>query len=378
VKTIPEIKPIQMVDLASQYQRLKRDIDAGIGHVLDQATFINGPAVREFARELESYLSVKHVIPCANGTDALQIALMALDLPEGSEIITPGFSYIAIAEVCTLLKLKPVFADIDPGTFNLDPLEIEKHITHNTRAIIPVHLFGQCADMETILAISEKHNLFVIEDNAQSIGANYTFSDGKTIKAGTIGHIGTTSFFPSKNLGCYGDGGALMTNDNRLAERMRMIANHGQKTKYFHDVPGVNSRLDTIQAVVLSVKLKMLDTFNEERQLVAKAYDEALQGHANIVLPARNAKSTHVYHQYTLRLKDTDIQGLKSHLQEQGIPTMVHYPLPVYRQEAYAQDISLPVSEETCKTVLSLPMGTEMDDVQIEFITSSLKNYLKL
>jgi UDP-2-acetamido-2-deoxy-ribo-hexuluronate aminotransferase len=367
VKTIPEIKPIQMVDLTGQYQRLKRDIDAGISHVLGEASFINGPAVKEFARELESYLSVKHVLPCANGTDALQIALMALELPEGSEIITPGFSYIAIAEVCTLLKLKPVFADIDANTFNLDPLEIEKHITPNTRAIIPVHLFGQCADMETILAISEKHNLFVIEDNAQSIGATYTFSDGKTIK-----------FFPAKNLGCYGDGGAIFTNDNRLAERMRMIANHGQKTKYIHDIPGVNSRLDTIQAAVLSVKLKMLDTFNAERQAVAKAYNEAFKGHANIVCPGRNSKSTHVYHQYTLRLKDTDIKGLSTHLQEHGIPSTVHYPLPVYRQKAYEQDISLPVSEEACRTVLSLPMGTEMDETQIEFITSTIKNYLKL
>jgi UDP-2-acetamido-2-deoxy-ribo-hexuluronate aminotransferase len=373
-----EIKPIQMVDLAGQYQRLKKDIDAGIEQVLTQASFINGPSVKEFAKELESYLSVKHVIPCANGTDALQIALMALDLPQGSEVITPGYSYIAIAEVCALLKLKPVFADVDANTFTLDPLEIEKYITPNTKAIIPVHLFGQCANMETILAISEKHNLYVIEDNAQAIGADYTFSDGKTCKAGTIAHIGTTSFFPSKNLGCYGDGGAVMTNDSRLAEKMQLIANHGQKVKYQHDVVGVNSRLDSVQAAVLSVKLKMLDTFNSERQQIAKTYDEAFAGHPNIVIPARNKKSSHVFHQYTLQLRDADVPAFRSYLSERGVPTMVYYPYPIYRQKAYAQDISLPVSESLCRTVVSLPIGTEMEPAQTDLIISTVKNYFKL
>jgi UDP-2-acetamido-2-deoxy-ribo-hexuluronate aminotransferase len=375
---MPEIKPIQMVDLSSQYQRLKRDIDSGIEQVLSEASYINGPSVKAFARELEAYMGVKHVIPCANGTDALQIAFMALDLPPGSEVITPGFSYVALAEVCALLGLKPVFADVDPNTFNLDPLQIEKHITPQTRVIAPVHLFGQCADMETIMAISEKHNLYVIEDNAQSIGADYTFSDGKTCKSGTVAHIGTTSFFPSKNLGCYGDGGAITTNDDRLAERMRMIANHGQKIKYIHDTIGVNSRLDSLQAVILSVKLKMLDTFNAERQQVAKAYDEGLVGIPQVKVPARNAKSTHVFHQYTLQLTDTDIPAFRAYMQERGIPTMIYYPLPIYKQKAYEQSIELPVAEKLCNSVVSLPMGTEMDQAQVDYIISSVKNYFKL
>lgn len=272
-----EMKPIQMVDLASQYQRLKAEIDPAIQLVLNQANYINGAPVKQFAKDLANYLSVKHVIPCANGTDALQIALMALDLPEGSEVITPGFSYIAVAEACLLLKLKPVYAEVNPQTFNLNPLEIEKHITPQTKAIVPIHLFGQCADMETIMAIAEKHNLYVIEDNAQSIGAEYTFSNGRTCKSGTIGHLATTSFFPSKNLGCYGDGGAVFSNNDALAERVQMIANHGQKIKYIHDAIGINSRLDTIQAAILGVKLPYLNEFNAERQAVANRYNEAFK-----------------------------------------------------------------------------------------------------
>jgi UDP-2-acetamido-2-deoxy-ribo-hexuluronate aminotransferase len=375
---MPEIKPIQMVDLAGQYLRLKKDIDAGMEKVLSQASFINGPAVKAFAAEMETYLGVKHVIPCANGTDAIQIALMALDLPEGSEIITPGFSYIALAEACALLKFKPVFADVDPNTFNLDPLQIEKHITPKTKVIAPVHLFGQCADMETILAIAEKHNLYVLEDNAQSIGADYTFSDGKTCKTGTMGHVGTTSFFPSKNLGCYGDGGAMMTNDARLAERIRMISNHGQKVKYIHDTVGVNSRLDSLQAAVLSVKLGMLDSFNSERRDVAKAYDEAFEGHPNIKIPAKSKKSTHVYNQYTMQLTNADVEGFRTYMQEHGVPTMVYYPLPIHQQKAYADDSVLPVSEDLCKRVVSLPIGTEMDKSQVDYIIENVKNYFKL
>lgn len=377
VKTTSDIKPIQMVDLAGQYQRLKREIDAGISEVLNSAQYINGPIVKSFASDLQKYLGVKHVIPCANGTDALQIAFMALDLPDGSEVITPGFSYAALAEACILMRLKPVFADVDPHTFNLNPLEIEKYITPATRAIAPVHLFGQAADMETIMAIAEKHNLYVIEDNAQAIGADYTFSNGRTSKTGTIGHIGTTSFFPTKNLGCYGDGGAITTNDDKLAEKMRMIANHGQSTKYIHDIIGVNSRLDSVQAAVLSVKLRHLDSFSKERQDVANAYNEALAGIPQIRIPARDRKSTHIYHQYTMQLKDADVAAFRKYMQEQGVPTMVYYPLPIYRQKAYFQDINLPVSETLCKTVASLPIGTEMESSQVDYIISCVKNFFK-
>ena len=378
VKTMPEIKPIQMVDLAGQYRRLKTEIDAGLEQVMLQASFINGPAVKTFATELEAYLGVKHVIPCANGTDAIQIALMALNLPEGSEIITPGFSYIALAEACALLKFRPVFADVDPDTFNLDPLQIEKHITPRTKVIAPVHLFGQSADMETILAIAEKHNLYVLEDNAQSIGADYTFSDGKTCKTGTMGHVGTTSFFPSKNLGCYGDGGAVTTNDPVLAENVRMIANHGQKVKYIHDTVGVNSRLDSMQAAVLSVKLKHLDSFNSDRRTVAKAYDEAFRDIQGVKIPSKYKKSTHVYNQYTLQMPGVDIEDFRSYLQKQGVPTMIYYPLPIHKQKAYEENISLPVSETLCSSVVSLPIGTEMEQSQVDYIIENVKNYFKL
>ncbi len=369
------MKAIQMVDLASQYQRLKHEIDPAMQTVLNDANYINGQQVKDFASGLATYLSAKHVIPCANGTDALQIALMALDLPEGSEVITPGFSYIAIAEACILLKLKPVFAEINPDTFNLDPLEIEKHITPFTKAIAPVNLFGQCADMETIMAIAEKHNLYVIEDNAQSIGAEYTFSNGRSCKAGTLGHIATTSFFPSKNLGCYGDGGAICTNDDGMAEKIRMIANHGQKVKYIHDRVGVNSRLDSIQAAVLSVKLKHLNDFNAERQAVANAYNTAFAGHPHLKPPFLAKNTTHVYHQYTLTTTGMDIEAFRKAMSEKGIPTMVYYPLPLHHQNAYKQDISLPLSEKASASVVSLPIGTDMEEAQIQYIIASVLNY---
>ena len=370
-----EMKPIQMVDLASQYQRLKAEIDPAIQTVLNQANYINGAPVKQFSKDLASYLSIKHVIPCANGTDALQIALMALDLPEGSEIITPGFSYIAVAEACLLLNLKPVYAEVHPHTFNLNPLEIEKHITTNTKAIVPVHLFGQCADMETIMAIAEKHNLYVIEDNAQSIGAEYTFSDGRTCKSGTIGHLATTSFFPSKNLGCYGDGGAVISNNDALAERVQMIANHGQKVKYIHDAIGVNSRLDTIQAAILGVKLQYLNAFNAERQSVAARYTEAFSGHKHLMPPIVAKNTTHVYHQYTLQTCDMDIEAFRMAMQEKGIPTMIYYPMPIHHQNAYVQNISLPLCESIASHVVSLPIGTDMDDTQVNYIIDSVLNY---
>ncbi len=369
------MKPIQMVDLASQYQRLKHEIDPAIEAVLNQANYINGAQVKTFATQLANYLSVKHVIPCANGTDALQIAFMALNLPEGSEVITPGFSYIALAEVCHLLKLKPVFADVNSATFNLNPLEIEKHITPNTKVIAPVHLFGQTADMETIMAIAEKHNLYVVEDNAQSIGGEYTFSDGSVRKAGTIGHISTTSFFPSKNLGCYGDGGAIATNDDTLEEKINMIANHGQKVKYIHDVVGVNSRLDTIQAALLSVKLNYLDSFIVERQAVANAYNAAFTNHTHLKTPYLASNSTHVYHQYTLQTCNVDIEKFRKAMQEKGIPTMVYYPLPLHKQKAYWQDISLPISETLANSVISLPIGTDMTTEQINYIIENVLQY---
>ncbi len=371
------MKPIQMVDLASQYQRLKSEIDPAIAEVLTKANFINGTQVKTFANALASYLNVKHVIPCANGTDALQIAFMALDLPEGSEIITPGFSYIALAEVCHLLKLKPVFVDVNPQTFNIDTNAIEKYITPNTKVIATVHLYGQTADMEAIMAIAEKHSLYVIEDNAQSIGGEYTFSNGSIFKTGTIGHISTTSFFPSKNLGCFGDGGAIVTNDDILAEKIKMIANHGQKVKYIHDIVGVNSRLDTIQAALLTVKLKYLDSFIEERQAVAEHYNKAFENHSHLKTPFVAFNTTHVYHQYTLQTCNVNIDDFRKVMQEKGIPTMVYYPLPLHQQNAYKQDISLPISELLCQNVISLPIGTDMDENQIEYIIQNVLNYFK-
>ncbi len=370
---------IQMVDLKGQYQKIKNEINDSISEVIESSAFINGPKVKEFQTNLEKYLNVKHVIPCGNGTDALQIALMSLGLKPGDEVITADFTFIATVEVVALLGLNLKFVDVDPDTFNLDVKQTEKAITPKTKAIVPVHLFGQAADMEQIMKIAEKNNLFVIEDTAQAIGADYTFDNGTTKKLGTIGTIGCTSFFPSKNLGCYGDGGALYTNNDKLAEKIRQIANHGSKIKYFHDEIGVNSRLDSMQAAVLNVKLNYLDDYISARQKAAEFYDNAFENHPNIVIPARNKKSTHVFHQYTIKVKDIDRDGLKEFLNSNDIPAMIYYPYPLHLQNAYkylaykANDF--PVTEELSKTVLSLPMHTELSEDQLKFITEKVLEY---
>lgn len=370
---------IQMVDLKGQYQKIKKEIDAGIQECIDNTAFINGPSVKEFQQDFEKYLNVKHVIPCANGTDALQIAMMALDLKPGDEVICPAFTYVATAEVIGLLGLKPVMVDVNDDTFDIDLNGLEKYLTSNTKAIVPVHLYGQSADMENILEFAKKHNLFVIEDNAQAIGSDYTFSDGTVRKTGTIGDIGCTSFFPSKNLGCYGDGGALMTNDDELALKIKMIANHGQEKKYHHKVLGCNSRLDTIQAAVLKVKLQHLDEYSEARNKMADYYDEHLADIAEIQTPKRAENSTHVFHQYTLRVKNGKRDELQNYLAEKNIPSMVYYPLPLYKQEAFLQYVeegfSLPVTEKLCAEVISLPVHTEFDQNVLDYIVSEIKNY---
>lgn len=368
---------IQMVDLKGQYQKIKNEIDAGIQECIDNTAFINGPAVKEFQEEFEKYLNVKHVIPCANGTDALQIAMMALDLKPGDEVICPAFTYVATAEVIGLLGLKPVMVDVTEDTFEIQIENLETILTSKTKAIVPVHLYGQSADMEKILAFAEKHNLFVIEDTAQAIGSDYSFSDGTIRKTGTIGHIGCTSFFPSKNLGCYGDGGALMTNDDELAAKIRMIANHGQEKKYHHKVLGCNSRLDTIQAAVLKVKLKHLDEYSAARNKMADYYDENLAGISEILIPQRAKNSTHVFHQYTLRIKNGKRDDLQRYLAEKNIPSMVYYPLPLYKQEAFLQYVeegfSLPVTEQLCSEVISLPIHTEYDEEVLNLIITEIK-----
>jgi len=370
------VKKIQMVDLKSQYEKIKTEVDAGIQDVISNTAFINGQAVKEFQSDLENYLQVKHVIPCANGTDALQIAMMALDLKRGDEVITASFTYVATAEVIGLLGLSPVLVDVYEDTFDINIKAIEKAITSKTKAIVPVHLFGQCADMERIMALAKKHNLFVIEDVAQAIGADYTFSDGKKVKAGTIGTIGCTSFFPSKNLGCYGDGGAIYTNDDDLAKKLRMIAHHGQSVQYVHDVLGVNSRLDTIQAAVLKVKLKHLDEYAEARNKAADYYDNAFANHTKLKTPVRTKNSTHVFHQYTLRLVGVDRKLLREQLAERGIPAMIYYPIPLHEQNAYKSDRfkkeDFPITEKLCATVLSIPMHTEMDEEMLKYITDNL------
>jgi len=369
-------KKIQMVDLKGQYEKIKAEVDAGIQEVINTTAFINGPAVKEFQADLEKYLNVKHVIPCANGTDALQIAMMALDLKPGDEVITASFTYVATAEVIGLLGLTPVLVDVYPDTFDINIEAIEKAITPNTKAIVPVHLFGQCSDMERIIALAKKYNLYVIEDVAQAIGADYTFSDGTTAKAGTIGTIGCTSFFPSKNLGCYGDGGAIYTNNDELAKKLRMIAHHGQSVQYVHDVLGVNSRLDTIQAVVLKAKLKHLDEYAAARNKAADYYDKALANNSKIKIPVRVKNSTHVFHQYTLQLAGVDRKFLREQLTERGIPAMIYYPIPLHEQNAYKSDRfnkgDFPVTEKLCATVLSLPMHTEMDEETLKYITDNL------
>jgi UDP-2-acetamido-2-deoxy-ribo-hexuluronate aminotransferase len=373
------MKPIHMVDLKSQYEKIKGDVDHAMANVMEHGIFINGPEVKNFQKDLEAYLGVKHVIPCANGTDALQIAMMALGLQPGDEVITASFTYVATAEVIALLQLTPVLVDVDPLTFGLDPQQVEMAITAKTKAIVPVHLFGQCANMEAVLDIAKRHNLYVIEDTAQAIGAKYTFSNGQVSMAGCMGDIGSTSFFPSKNLGCYGDGGALFTNNDALAENMRMVANHGQKVRYYHDVVGVNSRLDSLQAAILGVKLKQLDSYAQSRNALAKAYDEAFANVPALRTPARDPKSTHVFHQYTLVTEGIDRNAMQEYLQSKGIPSMVYYPVPLHMQKAYTdsryKEGQFPITEDLCKRVISLPMHTEMQADQLEHIIREVKAF---
>lgn len=368
------MKKIQMVDLKSQYDKIKDEVNAGIQEVLDTTTFIKGGKVNVFQKNLEEYLGVKHVIPVGNGTDALQISLMALGLKPGDEVITPTFTFIATAEVVALLGLTPVVVDVDFDTFNISIDAIKKAITPRTKAIVPVHLFGQCADMENIMKVAKENNLYVVEDACQSIGSIYTFKDGRKVQSGCIGNIGCTSFFPSKNLGCYGDGGAIFTNDDELAAKMRAIANHGMVVRYHHDLIGVNSRLDSIQAAVLEVKLKNLDNYIAARQAAANFYDKAFANNPQIITPAKTAQSTHVFHQYTLKLVNVDRDALQKTLQEKGIPAMIYYPVPLHLQKAYQDPRytagDFPVAEKLSACVVSLPMHTELDDEQLRFITT--------
>lgn len=370
------MRKIQMVDLQTQYQHIKADIDKGIEEVIASAAFIKGPKVTAFQEHLEQYTGAKHVITVGNGTDALQIALMALGLQPGDEVITPTFTFIATAEVVALLGLTPVVVDVDWETMNISVEGIRKAITPKTKAIVPVHLFGQCANMEAIMTLAHEHNLFVVEDACQAIGAKYTFCDGTTKQAGTIGHIGCTSFFPSKNLGCYGDGGAIFTNDDALAEKMKAVANHGCFVRYHHDFVGVNSRLDSIQAAILDAKLPHLDAYIANRQRAAAYYDKAFAHNAHILTPGREKSSTHVYHQYTLRLIDVDRDAVREELASRGIPAMIYYPIPLHLQKAYQDPRYLPgdfpVAEKLAACVLSLPMHTELDDEQLEYITRNV------
>jgi dTDP-4-amino-4,6-dideoxygalactose transaminase len=369
-----------MVDLKQQYQKIKSEVDTAVLSVLESSAFINGPQVQRFASQLASYNGVGHVIPCANGTDALQIAMMALDLKQGDEVITPSFTYIATTEVIALLKLKPVFVDVDPRTFCLDVGSLEKAITPRTKAIVPVHLYGHAANMEEIIRIAVAHNLHVIEDNAQAIGCDYYFSDRTVKKTGAIGAVSGTSFFPSKNLGCYGDGGAIMTNNEALAGRLKMIANHGQSKRYHHDVVGCNSRLDTMQAAVLEVKLRYLDQYISIRRKVADYYDAAFSGHSKLTIPYRAPYTNHVFHQYTLLLAPNYRDGLQEHLAQKGIPSMIYYPVPAHRQkmfEAFRTEAQqLPVTDWLAERVISLPIHTEMDEEQLQFITTSILEYI--
>ncbi len=369
-----------MVDLKGQYLKIKQEVDKGINEVIENTAFINGPAVKEFQADLEKYLKVKHVIPCANGTDALQIAMMALDLKPGDEVITANFTYVATAEVIGLLGLTPVLVDVYPDTFTIDVAAIEKAISPKTKAIVPVHLYGQCADMESIMALAKKHNLYVIEDVAQAIGSDYTMKDGSVHKAGTIGTIGCTSFFPSKNLGCYGDGGAIYTNDENLAKKLKMIAHHGQSVQYIHDVLGVNSRLDTIQAAVLKVKLKHLDEYAAARNNAASHYDKVLGNHPKVTIPVRASYSNHVFHQYTLKLNGVDRNKMREFLAERNIPSMIYYPIPLHLQNAYKSDRykagDFPVTEKLCESVISLPMHTELDNETLNYITDNVLEFL--
>ena len=373
--------PIQMVDLKKQYAKIKAEVGGAIHEVLDSTAFINGKAVSDFALNLSEYLGVKHVIPCANGTDALQIAMMALGLKPGDEVITPSFTYVATTEVIALLRLTPVFVEVDRNTFCVDPAAIEKAITPNTKAIVPVHLYGQAANMEAIMAIARKHNLYVIEDNAQAIGSDFRFSDGSIKKAGTIGTIGTTSFFPSKNLGCYGDGGAIFTNNDSLANKLKMIANHGQSKRYYHDLVGCNSRLDTLQAAILNIKLKKLDAYIEARRRAADYYDKAFANHPKISTPYRASYSNHVFHQYTLVLEGVDRDALNKFLADQQIPSMIYYPVPAHRQKMFdafgGGNYILKTTDWLTERVISLPIHTELDEEQLKLITGKVLEFCK-
>ena len=382
------MKKIQMVDLKGQYDNIKEVVNTSIQEVLETTSYINGPKVHQFQKNLEQYLGVKHVIPCANGTDALQIAMMGLGLKPGDEVITADFTFAATVEVIALLQLIPVLVDVNEDDFNINIEAIKKAITPKTKAIVPVHLFGQCANMEAIIEIANEHDLYVIEDNAQAIGATYTFKNGSKAQAGTIGHVASTSFFPSKNLGCYGDGGAIFTNDDALAHTIRGIVNHGMYKRYHHDVVGVNSRLDSIQAAILDAKLPNLNKYNKARQIAAQKYNKAFEGVTKIITPkVSNGCKTicdtcdcHVFHQYTLRILGVDRDALVTHLNESGIPCGVYYPIPLHKQKAYAdsryKEVDFEVTNQLVKDVISLPMHTELDDEQIEFITSTIKNFI--
>ena len=370
-----------MVDLKGQYTKIQDQIDEKILEVVKSTAYINGPEVHAFQKELEEYLDIKHVIPCANGTDALQIAMMGLGLKPGDEVITVDFTFAATVEVIALLNLTPVLVDVEKDTFNMDIEALKKAITPKTKAIVPVHLFGQCANMEELLKIAEENDLHIVEDTAQAIGADFIFSDGTRRKAGTIGTIGATSFFPSKNLGCFGDGGAIFTNDDKLADHMNVIVNHGMKIRYYHDEIGLNSRLDSIQAAILRIKLRRLDQYNEARNNSAKAYDEAFANHPNLTTPTRAENSTHVFHQYTLKVSGADRNALQKHMMDNGVPAMIYYPVPMHLQSAYQDPRykkgDFAVSEMLMEQVISLPMHSELDDEQIRFITENLLNFFK-
>ncbi len=377
---LPPVNNIMMVDLKTQYQQMQEEVDQAVLDVIRSGAFINGPAVKDFQAGLERFLDCKHVIPCANGTDALQIALMALGLQPGDEVIVPAFTYVATAEVIALLRLSPVMVDVDPFTFNIRAEDIEPAITERTRAIVPVHLFGQSCEMGPIGGLAKKHDLYVVEDNAQAIGAEYQYADGTVGRTGTLGDIGCTSFYPSKNLGAYGDGGAINTDSDDLAARLRMVANHGQNRRYYHDVVGCNSRLDSIQAAILNCKLARLDAYNGRRQAAAAYYDEHLQGLTGLLTPARTASSTHVYHQYTLRIDGDRRDALQAHLNEAGVPSMVYYPVPLYDQDAFrgtaVNDVSfLPVTDMLCREVISLPMHSELDEGTLAYIVQTVRSF---
>lgn len=374
------MRPIQMVDTKTQYHKIKEEVDAAVVRVLESSQFIGGKEVNRFAEQLAAYNGSKHVITCANGTDALQIAMMALGLQPGDEVITPSFTYIATVEVAALLHIRPVFVDVDPRTFCMDPEAVEKAIGPKTKAIVPVHLYGQSANMESIMEIAGRHGLFVIEDNAQAIGNTYQFSDGSRKKTGSIGHIGCTSFYPSKNLGAYGDGGAIFTDDDFLAEKLRMIASHGQSRRYYHDIVGCNSRLDAIQAAILQIKLRHLDEYNAARRAAADYYDKAFSGMEGVDIPFRDSKGEHVFHQYTLIFRDIDRDGLHQFLAENGVPSMIYYPVPAHRQKMFesfgAALTALPVTDWLTASVLSLPVHTELDHEQQDFIIGKVKEFL--